>query len=184
VGITKPLSMAGLEPVLTRDRRGGIEAVFIGWFREFGIEDLEAACEAAWSGARIYAASLAPFYATADGRALGTSRAIAAMITSITGRRATVLGKPVLRALRVAAARMSIEPTALAVVGDDPQLEVPMALRGRALAIAVHSGVGSAEAFAALAPGARPHISVRDLNELAQLYGMQAWSNGSSTYAS
>jgi 4-nitrophenyl phosphatase len=168
-GITEPLSAAGLDPVLPGERRGDIEAVFIGWFREFGIEDLEAACDAAWAGARIFAASLAPFYATADGRALGTSRAIAAMIASITGRRATVLGKPALHALRVAAARIGIDPEALAVVGDDPELEVPMAHRGRALAIAVHSAVGSAEAFAALAPGARPHITVSDLKELAQL---------------
>jgi 4-nitrophenyl phosphatase len=173
-GITEPLKRAGLDVVLPRERRGGIEAVFIGWFREFGIEDLEAACDAAWGGARIYAASLAPFYATADGRALGTSRAIAAMITSITGKRATVLGKPALRALRVAAALTGIEPKALAVVGDDPDLEVPMAHRGQALAIAVHSAVGSAAAFAALAPGARPHIAVRDLAELRQLYDESA----------
>lgn len=168
-GITEPLRLAGLEPVLAHERPVHVEAVFIGWFREFGIADLEAACEAAWGGARIYAASLAPFYATTDGRALGTSRAIAAMISSITGRRATVLGKPALQALRVAAARIGIESKALAVVGDDPELEVPMAHRGGALAIAVRSGVGSAEAFAALGPGARPHITVNDLRELAQL---------------
>jgi 4-nitrophenyl phosphatase len=173
-GVIEPLAAAGLEPVLPRERRSGIEAIFIGWFREFGIEDLEAACDAAWSGARMFAASLAPFYATADGRALGTSRAIAAMITSITGRRATVLGKPAAHALRVAAARIGIEAAALAVVGDDPELEVPMAHRGRALAIAVRSGVGSAEAFAALAPGARPHITVGDLAELRQLYDSSA----------
>jgi 4-nitrophenyl phosphatase len=172
-GITEPLIRAGLDPVLPRERRGGIDAVFIGWFREFGIEDLEAACDAAWSGARIFAASLGRFYATADGRALGTSRAIAAMIASITGRRATVIGKPALHALKVAAARMGIEPSSLAVVGDDPELEVPMAHRGRALAIAVRSGVGSAEAFAALAPGARPHIVVRDLAELRRFYDLK-----------
>jgi 4-nitrophenyl phosphatase len=173
-GITEPLAAAGLEPVRTSDRCGDVDAVFIGWYREFGIDDLETACNAAWGGARIFAASMAPFYATADGRALGTSRAIAAMIASVTGRRATVLGKPALHALKVAAARIGIDPTALAVVGDDPELEVPMAHRGRALAIAVHTGVGSADNFAALERARRPHLSVRDLAELARLYGANA----------
>jgi 4-nitrophenyl phosphatase len=170
-GILAPFAAAGLEPVLPRDRRSDAEAVFIGWFREFGIDDLEAACHAVWAGARVFSASMAPFYATADGRALGTSRAIAAMITSLTGRRATVLGKPALHALKVAAARIGVAPEALAVVGDDPELEVPMARRARALAIAVHTGVGSAESFAALERTARPHLSVRDMAELGRLYG-------------
>jgi len=171
-GSLEPLAAAGLDPVLARDRPDDIEAVFIGWFREFGIDDLEAACQAAWAGARVFSASMAPFYATADGRAVGTSRAIAAMITSMTGRRATVLGKPALHAIRVAAARIGVELPALAVVGDDPELEVPMAHRARSLAIAVHTGVGSAGSFSDLGRSARPHLSVRDMAELGQLYGL------------
>jgi 4-nitrophenyl phosphatase len=170
-GITVPLRAAGLITVLPGDRRSDVDAIFIGWFREFGIEDLEVACEAAWAGARLFAASLAPFYATAEGRALGTSRAIAAMITSLTGRRATVLGKPALAALRVAARRLGLACATLAVVGDDPALEVPMAHRGGALAIAVHSGLGGAEAFDALPPSARPHLAVRDIAQLQAIYG-------------
>ena len=95
------------------------------------------------------------------------------MITSLTGRRATVLGKPALHALKVAAARIGVAPEALAVVGDDPELEVPMAHRARALAIAVHTGVGSAESFASLERAGRPHLSVRDMAELWQLYCAQ-----------
>lgn len=168
-GISEPLRSAGLEAVLPRDRSGDVDAVLIGWFREFTIEDLEAACDAAWAGARIFAASLAPFYATADGRALGTSRAIAAMITSITGRRATVLGKPSLYALQVAAARIGVAPAALAVVGNDPGLEVPMAQRAHALAIVVRSGLASAAA--ALGSDGRPDLTVDNLAELSRLYG-------------
>jgi 4-nitrophenyl phosphatase len=169
-GITVPLTAAGLSTVLPGERRSDVDAIFIGWFREFGIEDLEVACEAAWAGARLFAASLAPFYATAEGRALGTSRAIAAMITSLTGRRATVLGKPALAALRVAARRLGLACSSLAVVGDDPALEVPMAHRGGALAIAVHSGLGGADAFDALPPSARPHLAVHDIAQLQAIY--------------
>lgn len=172
-GITAPLQAAGLTTLLPSDARSDVDAVFIGWYREFGIEDLELACEAAWGGARIFAASLAPFYATAEGRALGTSRAIAAMITSMTGRRASVLGKPALQALRVAASRLVLPCSALAVVGDDPALEVPMAHRGGALAIAVHSGLGGAQAFDALPEAARPHLAVRDIAQLQAIYGQR-----------
>jgi 4-nitrophenyl phosphatase len=170
-GITVPLTAAGLTTVLPGERRSDVDAIFIGWFREFGIEDLELACEAAWAGARLFAASLAPFYATAEGRALGTSRAIAAMITSLTGRRATVLGKPALAALRVAARRLGLACATLAVVGDDPTLEVPMAHRGGALAIAVYSGLGGVDAFDALPLGARPHLAVHDIAQLQAIYG-------------
>jgi len=170
-GITAPLAAAGLTTVLPSERRTDVDAIFIGWYRDFGIEDLEVACEAAWAGARLFAASLAPFYATAEGRALGTSRAIAAMITSLTGRRATVLGKPALEALRLAARRLGLPCATLAVVGDDPALEVPMAHRGGALAIAVHSGLGGADAFDALPEAARPHLTVRDIAQLQAIYG-------------
>jgi NagD protein len=169
-GVTQPLTAAGLTTVLPSERRADVDAIFIGWHREFGIEDLEIACEAAWAGARLFAASMAPFYATAEGRALGTSRAIAAMITSLTGRRATVLGKPSLEALRVAARRLALPCTGLAVVGDDPALEVPMAHRGGALAIAVHTGLGGARAFDALPEAAQPHLAVRDIAQLQEIY--------------
>jgi 4-nitrophenyl phosphatase len=169
-GVAQPLAAAGLTTVHPREQRADVDAIFIGWFREFGIEDLEIACQAAWSGARLFSASMAPFYATAEGRALGTSRAIAAMITSLTGRRATVLGKPALEALRAAARRLGLPCASLAVVGDDPALEVPMAHRGGALAIAVHSGLGGAQAFDALPEAARPHLAVRDIAQLQSVY--------------
>ena len=172
-GVLEPLAAAGLEPSLPRDRRADIDAVFVGWFRAFGIDDLEVACAAVWAGAPVYTASLAPFYATAGGRAIGTSRAISAMITSLTGRRAIVLGKPALQALGVAASRTGVEPRRMAVVGDDPDLEVPMAHRAGALAIAVHTGVGSASAFAALPRPQRPHLSLGNMAELGRLYGAE-----------
>jgi hypothetical protein len=52
------------------------------------------------------------------------------------------------------------------VVGDDPELEVPMAHRGRALAIAVGTGLGGARADEGLARSRRPHLRVRGVDEL------------------
>ena len=57
----------------------------------------------------------------------------------------------------------------LAVVGDDPELEVPMARRAGALAIAVGTGVGTAGAFARLPDGRGPHLFLPGVSELLEL---------------
>ncbi|MGZ5940442.1 MAG: HAD-IIA family hydrolase [Rhizomicrobium sp.] len=165
-GVGGALAEAGLEVLRPPER--GADAIFVGWFREFGIDDLEAACDAVWRGAKLFTASQAPFFATAQGRALGTSRAIVAMISSITGCRATLLGKPSLAALRAASRRLGIPTTELAVIGDDPELEVPMAHRGQAMSIAVTTGIGRKADFAAL-PQA-PHLVVPNIGEFLRLY--------------
>jgi 4-nitrophenyl phosphatase len=172
-GLAGPLLDAGLEIVRpassAEDRRPQADAVLVGWYPEFTMPALEAACHAVWDGAAVYSCSQAMFFATAHGRALGTSRAISAMIRSLTGCRVRVVGKPSLDALRSAAARLGARPADLAVVGDDPELEVPMAHRGHALAIAVTSGLGSAAAFAGLPPPRRPHLRLRGVDELLSI---------------
>lgn len=169
-GLAGPLLDAGLEVVRPAEGRQPLaDAVLVGWYPEFTMPALEAACHAVWEGAAVYSCSQAMFFATAQGRALGTSRAISAMIRSLTGCRVRVVGKPSLDALRSAAARLGARPADLAVVGDDPELEVPMAHRGRALAIAVTSGLGSADAFAGLPPPRRPHLRLRGVDELLSI---------------
>ena len=149
---------------------GPVQAVLVGWYPEFTMPALEAAVRAVWDGAALYSASQTPFFAAAGGRALGTSRAICAMITSLTGCRLTVTGKPSLDALRAAAARLGGVPlSSLAVVGDDPLLEVPMAHRGKALAIAVDTGLAGADAYDNLPEARRPHVHVRGIDELLSL---------------
>jgi ribonucleotide monophosphatase NagD (HAD superfamily) len=147
----------------------GVDAVFVGWFREFTMSHLEAACQAVWSGAALCSASETPFFASAGGRALGTSRAISAMIRSITGCRLTVTGKPSLTALRSAAARLSLPTRDLVVVGDDPLLEVPMAHRGHSLAVAVQTGLSGPGAYDHLPEPQRPHLHLRGVDELLSL---------------
>jgi len=167
-GCCEPLRRAGLEVVPPKGQEV-VDAVFIGWYREFTMDSLEAACHAVWRGARVFSASQALYFATASGRALGTSRAIAAMIREMTGCRIEVIGKPSLDALRYAGRRLGVKLTRLAVVGDDPSLEVPMAHRGRALAIAVHTGLGQPDSFADVPRERQPHISVPSVAELLDL---------------
>jgi 4-nitrophenyl phosphatase len=168
-GITEPLEAAGLD-ALPPLRGTQADAVFVGWFRqELTFEALEAACDAVFGGARFYSASQSLFFATAEGRQLGTSRAIAAVVRDITGCRVTVVGKPSRQALRTAAHRLGVAATEIAVVGDDPQLEVPMARKGGALAVAVHTGIGHAQSFTDLPEKARPQLDLPDVGVLAGL---------------
>jgi 4-nitrophenyl phosphatase len=168
-GITEPLEAAGIE-TLPPLRGATVDAVFAGWYRqELTFEALEAACFAVFDGAKFYSASQSLFFATAEGRTLGTSRAISAVVRDVTGARVTVVGKPALQALQASARHVGVPATELAVVGDDPELEVPMAHRGGALAVAVHTGIGHAESFTDLPEDVRPHLDLADVRVLANL---------------
>lgn len=167
-GMAAPLREAGIEVVAPAGRPDA-DAVFIGWYREFSIDTLESACHAVWGGAQVFSASQSMFFATAQGRALGTSRPISAMIRDLTGCRVNIVGKPSLEALRCAARRLGVAPRDLAVVGDDPALEMPMARRGGALAIAVRSGLGDDDAYERLPASQRPHVILDGMNDLVEL---------------
>ena len=168
-GLEIPLRDAG-RVIVRPEGQPMADAILVGWFREFTMDALEAACFAAWNGAKVYSCSQSLFFATAEGKALGTSRAISAMIKDLTGARIHVIGKPALEALRCAARQLGARTTELTVVGDDPSLEIPMALRGGALAVAVNTGVGAADAVTHLPQKQRPHLAVHDVGELLSLY--------------
>ena len=168
-GITEPLEAAGIE-TLPPLRGTTADAVFAGWYRqELTFEALEAACFAVFEGAKFYSASQSLFFATAEGRTLGTSRAISAVVRDVTRARVTVVGKPALPSLQAAARHLGVPAADLAVVGDDPELEVPMAHKGGALAVAVHTGIGHAQSFTDLPENVRPHLDLADVGVLADL---------------
>jgi NagD protein len=167
-GLTEPLREAGIEVVPATGSHEA-DAVLVGWYREFTMDDLEAACHAVIDGAALYSASQSVFFASADGRALGTSRAICAMITSVTGVAEKVVGKPSHNALRCAARHLRVATEELAIVGDDPELEMAMAHRGDALAIAVATGVHAMDRFTALPAEQRPHVTVNGVGQLPDL---------------
>ncbi len=171
-GVSQPLIDAGLTVVRPGDdaSTSDADAIFIGWYRQIHMDEVEAACEAVWNGAKLFAASMVPFFATRNGRALGSSRAISAMITSITGAAATPLGKPSPHALKDAAEQMGCDTDDLVDFGDDPALEVRMALEGGAVAVGVHTGVAGAKAFSDLPGAERPHGSFSEIGEFDQYF--------------
>jgi 4-nitrophenyl phosphatase len=170
-GVAAPLRDLGIT-CLGPSELGSCEAVYTGWFREFTFPDLEAACQSIWDGAILTTASHVPFFATADGRAIGASFAINRMITSLTGKQAKVLGKPSRVAFDAASAAMGLakkDATQIVVVGDDPALEMRMANSCGALSVGVTTGLMRGEGAASLPAQERPTLLVDSLEQLLVL---------------
>lgn len=168
--VSKPLSDKGI--AIVRPGEEGekeVNAVLLGWFPEFRLADLQSACEAVWAGAEIFTVSDAPFFAGSEGRILGVSAALAAMIKAITGKRAVVLGKPAPLGLGMACRALGIRPAEAVVVGDDPELEVAMARRSGAIGIGVLTGIGDAAAFAGLPAKRSAHLVLPSIAALLDI---------------
>lgn len=173
-GVRRPLLEAGIEVVASPERADDADAVLVGWYPQFTITDLAAACHAVWAGAPLYTVSRAPFFATTAGRAIGVSAAIAAAIHSITQKRATVIGKPAVHGLRIASRHFGVRVSEIAVVGDDPVLEVAMAHAAGALAVAVQTGLADAASLARLPVRQRPDLVVNGAGDLLRIYPWRA----------
>jgi HAD superfamily hydrolase (TIGR01450 family) len=167
-GAAAPIEAAGIATVRPA-KAARADAVFVAWFRDVTMDHIDAACGAVLAGAKLYTGSMAPYFATAGGRTLGTSCAIAGAIHAVTGVRARVLGKPAREALAASARRLGLAVKDLAVIGDDPNLEIPMAHAGGALALGVASGISDASAFAR-AKGKRAHLVVPGIADFLRLY--------------
>ncbi len=166
-GVGHALEAAGIETVHPGEAGATeVDAVYVGWHPECGMKDIEAAAAAIWAGAKLYAASDVPFFATRHGRTIGYSCAIVGAIRRLTGARAIVTGKPSLYALRLVAKRLGIPMRRIAVVGDDPIVEVVMAHRGGATALAVTTGMTTHEQWSRETGVRKPHRVLGGLSEV------------------
>jgi len=166
-GVGQALRDAGIETCHTGEARcTEVAAVYVGWHPDCGMKDIEAASQAIWNGAKLYTASDVPFFATKQGRTLGYSYAIVGAIRRLTKASATLTGKPSLHALRYVVRRLGVNMRSVAVVGDDPLVEIIMARRGGATALAVTTGMTSAEQWSTQPDARRPHRVLSDLHEL------------------
>lgn len=169
-GVAQPLVAAGIEAIGPTAEAEHVEAVYTGWFKEFTFPALEAACQDLWAGARLTTASNVPFFATATGRAIGSSFAINAMLKAMTGKPARVLGKPSVDAFRVAMQAMGLPRAAAAkmvVVGDDPALEMRMAVSAGAFGVGMTTGLMKRGNVRSLAAAEKPHALLETLEGLA-----------------
>jgi 4-nitrophenyl phosphatase len=169
-GVGQPLAEAGIETLFPgQDGCENVPAVYIGWHPECTMKDIETAVKAIWNGAALYVASDVPFFATSDGKTMGYSYAIAGAVRKVTRAPMILTGKPSLHALRLVAKRLGVPMRKVAVVGDDPLVEMIMARRGGAIGLGVKTGITKEREWAAQPPGRRPHRVLRSLIDVLKL---------------
>jgi 4-nitrophenyl phosphatase len=174
-GVGHALEEAGIETVYTGESAATeVDAVYVGWHPECGMQDIETAAQAIWSGAKLFSASDVPFFATRQGRTIGYSFAIVGAIRRLTRAPVRVMGKPSLHALRFVAKRLGTAMPHVGVVGDDPIVEGLMARRGGATALAVTTGTTSRDEWLRQPERSRPHRVLTDLREVLRCIGSPA----------
>ena len=67
-GTTGPLTDMGIETVPPAPHVGAVDAVLLGYTRDFGATALESVVQAVWDGAPCFAGSVAPYFAGQNGR--------------------------------------------------------------------------------------------------------------------
>jgi len=166
-GVGHALREAGIETLVTGQHGAEhAQAVYIGWHPECRMKDIETAVKAIWNGAELYVASDVPFFATAAGKTMGHSHAIAAAVRKLTRAPMILTGKPSLHALRFVSKRLGVPMRRVGVVGDDPLVEMIMARRGHATGFGVTTGISKAQDWARQPLSRRPHRVLRRLKEV------------------
>jgi 4-nitrophenyl phosphatase len=166
-GVGQALRDIGIQTVYTGEPDASqVDAVYVGWHPDCGMKDIEAACDAIWNGAKLYAASDVPFFATKQGRTIGYTFAILGAIRRLTKAPVIITGKPSLRALRFVANRLGVAVRRMCVVGDDPIVEAVMARRAGATMFAVTTGTTSLEEWLQQPAMRRPHRVLDGLRDL------------------
>jgi 4-nitrophenyl phosphatase len=97
---------------------------------------------------------------------MGYSCAIFGAIRHMTKATAILTGKPSLHALRFVARKLGVSTRGVAVVGDDPAVEIIMARRGGATAFGVTTGVMTEADWARETGKRRPHRVLTQIREL------------------
>lgn len=169
-GVADALYGDGIKAIFPgQDGAESADAVYVAWHPDCSMPDIHAACEAVLRGASLFTASDVPFFASKGGRAFGYSCAIGGAIARVTSREPEVTGKPSIHAMNFVAARLGLPSHAVAVIGDDPRVEIEMARLGGAIGIGVTTGTANYEDWAAQPPERRPH---RVIDSLAELKGL------------
>lgn len=166
-GTRIPVQDAGIEVVEPTADAGPVDAVLLGWTRDFDAAQLEAVCQAVWDGAKPFAGSVAPYFASSKGRMLGISGAIAAALENATDTKVTVFGKPEVAGLDMIRDLTGVSPQEMVVLGDDPKLEIRMGRRAGAFTVGVTTGIADAAFFAGFPDDERAHVVLPSLVGLA-----------------
>lgn len=163
-GIREALHQAGLK--LTDNYRQA-EAVVVGMDRNATYAGLRDAALAIQRGAVFIATNTDRSLPTEEGLIPGAG-SLVGMLEIATGAQARAIGKPEPGIFHLALKRLGTPAAYTAVVGDRPETDILGGQRAGLRTIAVLTGVGTAEDFAALQPG--PDWIFPDLGALHRAY--------------
>jgi NagD protein len=146
----------------------GVDAVFVAQPRDVDFDELERAARAVVVGARLLTGSYVPAYAGADGPIFSRGAMLTAALAKATAARPVVVGKPSQAAVRELETRLGVPAEAVAVIGDDVALDIPLGRLGGSLTVLVRTGIS-----AALDPGRvpekrRPHLTLDSVADLLE----------------
>lgn len=141
-GLQAPLRERNI-PIAEGEEAERAGVVLVGWSRVLTYDQLDTACRAVWNGADLLVTSAARAFVSKRGLRPGWSWSIAVAIAETTGKQPRIVGKPSVDALRAVARLLGSEVTRIAVVGDDPDLELRMGRESGALTVQVRTGRGS-----------------------------------------
>lgn len=118
-GVTEAVSDRGAVPVAIGDGGGAVDAVIVGFHRDFDYERMRIASDAVRRGARLVATNDDPTYPTPDGPIPGGG-AIVAAVSTAAGVAPVVAGKPHVPMADLARARCgpSMNGATTVMVGD------------------------------------------------------------------
>ena len=168
-GVVEAMEGHGIRCSLPSDEAAtSADAVYTAWHPDCSMADIHAAAGRVLEGAPFYTASDVPFFATSEGPAFGYSCAINGAIHRVTGVEPQVTGKPSQLAMDFVAAKLGLPANQIAVIGDDPKVEIEMARGGGAIGVGVTSGTTSRAQWAAQPPERRPDLVIENVGELLE----------------
>ncbi len=146
------------------DDRGRADAVFVVHTDAVDFDALERAANAILGGARLLTGSFVPAYAGANGPIFSRGAMLTAALAKATGARPVVVGKPSRAAVRTYVERLGVPAPAVAVIGDDLDLDIALGRLGRSRTILVRSGISREVDVRELPERRRPDAVVDDIS--------------------
>jgi 5'-nucleotidase len=145
-----------------------VDAVFVAQPGGIDFDELERAARAVAGGARLLTGSYVAAYAGADGPIFSRGAMLTAALAKATGARPIVVGKPSRAAVRELEARLGVPSAAVAVVGDDVDLDIALGRLGGSTTVLVRTGISAAVDLARVPPKRRPDVTLASVADLLE----------------
>ena len=136
--IRERIAEAGIPVAGAHDDPG---VVFVAHVEEVGLDAIERAADAVWSGAALLTGSYVRAYAGARGPIISRGAMVAAAIAKGGGARPKVVGKPSRAAVSEISARLGLPASEVAVIGDDLGMDIALGHIGGSRTVLVRSGI-------------------------------------------